>query len=334
MKHFIFFAAIALAFSTSCKKEKIMLTPITPIVIEEALITLPSTWVKNDLLSNDFPKSAAVYEYKTPLDGTSPFRAIAFICNMNDTTIEFKTAMDTKKLTPTQWQSNETSGKTLALINAGFFDLTNGQSYSLVVQQGKMLSPNVKALTRSFNGVATSYFPTRAAFGISNKKMSCEWIYNVSGSENYAYTEPSPNFINYAPQAKPSQSFPAGGILWTPKVAIGGSPMLIKKNNIKITDAEEMIDVNNKSGRSRSALGYTEKDRLILLVIEKNTASGNVGATLLETAQLLKDMGCVEALNLDGGGSSCLLVNNGLVTNIPEGNTQRAVTSVVMVKTK
>jgi hypothetical protein len=336
MKHLLYYSALLLffSFSISCKKEKIIVTTIPPIVVEEPLIALPSSWVKNDVLSKDLPKSAAVYEHKIALDGTSPFRAIAFVCNMNDTTLEFKTAMDTKKLTPTQWQTNETTGKTLALLNGGFFDLTNGQSYSLVVQQGKMLSSNVKVLTRTFNGVATSYFPTRAAFGISNKKMSCEWIYNVVGIENYTYTEPSPNFINYTPQAKPSQTFPTGATLWTPQVAIGGSPMLIKNNNIKITDSEEMIEVNNKSGRSRSALGYTAKNRLILLVIEKNTTSGNVGASLVETAQLLKDMGCIEAINLDGGGSTCLLVNNGLVTNIPEGNTQRAVTSVVMIKTK
>jgi exopolysaccharide biosynthesis protein len=219
-------------------------------------------------------------------------------------------------------------------MNGGYFDLTNGQSYSLVINDGKMLSPNVKALTRTLNGAATSYFPTRAAFGLINKKPSFAWIYNVSGTSNYAYPQASPNLLNSPPQAKPSETFPSGGALWSPQVAIGGSPMLLKNGAITITDTEELIDINNKTGRSRSALGYTASNRLIFLAIEKNSTSTNVGASLVEEAQLLKDMGCTDAINLDGGGSTCLLVNNGKTTNLPEGNTQRAVTSVIMLKKK
>ena len=33
------------------------------------------------------------------------------------------------------------------------------------------------------------------------------------------------------------------------------------------------------------------------------------GASLNQLAQIFKKLGCLEALNLDGGGSSCMLVN-------------------------
>jgi exopolysaccharide biosynthesis protein len=37
---------------------------------------------------------------------------------------------------------------------------------------------------------------------------------------------------------------------------------------------------------------------------------------LNETAQVMKQIGCVDGLTLDGGGSSCLLINN-IEANIP-----------------
>ena len=308
-----------------------MITP--PVIVpEEVLINLPSDWKKDSLLSLDFPKSAAVYQNKSLLNGNT-FKATAFVFNLADTNLIVSTALNTNRLTPNDWLKNE-KGNVLAIINGGYFDLTNGQSYSLVVNENKMLSANVKALTRSFNGVNTSYYPTRCALGFTNRIPSCEWIYNISGTINYAYPAPSPNALNTAPQAKPSENFPANGSVWSPQTAIGGAPMLLKKGNIAISDVEELIDVNNKTGRSRSAIGFTAKNRIVLLAVERNTTTGNAGASLSEIAQLLKDMGCTDAINIDGGGSTCLLVNNGKSTNQPEGNTQRAVSSVIFVKKK
>ena len=329
MKIFTFLSAII--FFLACKKQEIVIVP--PVIVpEETLIILSSDWEKDNILSLDFPKSAAVYQNKSVLNGHS-FKGTAFVFNLADTNLVISTALNTNRLTPTNWLTNE-KGNVLAVINGGYFDLTNGQSYSLVVNENKMLSANVKALTRSFNGINTSYYPTRCAFGLTNRIPSCEWIYNVAGTTNYAYPTPSPNALNTAPQAKPSEIFPANSSVWSPQTAIGGSPMLLKKGNIMISDVEELIDINNKTGRSRSAIGFTAKNRVVILAIEKNATTGNLGVSLSEMAQLLKDMGCTDAINLDGGGSTCLLVNNGKVTNQPEGNTQRAVSSVIFVKKK
>jgi hypothetical protein len=300
------------------KNEPVPPTPTPP------LITLPDAWKKDSLLSLNMPNTCGVYVYAQPT-----MKAFAFVFDMKDTTLQLKTAMNKSRLTPSAWYQAE-QGNVLALINAGFFDLTNGQSYSLVVNDNTMLSPNVKALTRPYNGVNTTYYPTRCAFGIENKKASFGWIYNVSATNNYIYPSPSPNKLNNAPAEKPSETFPANGKIWTPTVAIGGAPMLIYNNEIKISDAEELIDVNNNSGRSRSAIGVTNGNKCIILAIEKS--SNSIGATLAETATLLKNMGCTQAINLDGGGSTCLLVNKNQSTNTPEGTTQRAVTSVLMIK--
>ncbi|WP_315814388.1 phosphodiester glycosidase family protein [Paraflavitalea speifideaquila] len=56
------------------------------------------------------------------------------------------------------------------------------------------------------------------------------------------------------------------------------------------------------------------------------------GATLAEEAKILADLGCIEALNLDGGGSSCVLVN-GKETIQPSDKTgQRPVPAVFIIR--
>jgi exopolysaccharide biosynthesis protein len=64
-----------------------------------------------------------------------------------------------------------------------------------------------------------------------------------------------------------------------------------------------LIDINNTTGRSRTAIGYTAQKRLILLVVEKSSARGADGVSLSQEAQILKDMGCTDAINPDDGGS-------------------------------
>lgn len=61
----------------------------------------------------------------------------------------------------------------------------------------------------------------------------------------------------------------------------------------------------------RTALGLTGRGEAVLAVVDGRTApSHSVGLTLHETALLMRDLGCREALNLDGGGSSILFVDH------------------------
>lgn len=325
-KKLLFFGLLILL--GACKKTPDPVVP--PIVDTYTLIAPPTGWTKNATLSTGFPKTAAFYEI------TTPFRAFACVFDLSDTTLALRTGLNTARQTPTDWLSSISSDgtKVLMLANAGYFDLTNGSSYSLIIDNNKIASYNVKALSRTYNGAATNYYPTRGAFGLTKSTPSVGWIYNTSSSDNYIYPTPSPNALNSAPQAVPTASFPTGGALWSPSVAIGGSPVLMYKNSINISDAAELIDINNTTGRSRTAIGFTADKRIIVLTVEKSAAKGTNGANLLETAQLMKDWGCTDALNLDGGGSTCMRAWGNQSTNTPEAGAQRAVTSVVYLTKK
>ena len=200
----------------------------------------------------------------------------------------------------------------LVAINTGYFG--GGKSLSLVVEDGKVLSHNVPSLARD----GASLHPTRAAFGI-DAKGACDvaWVYGVDG-QLLRYPEPSPIRAGN-PQPKPSEKFPAGGERWKPRLALGGGPVLIESGAERITFDEEVFwgsGMGQLSSRHpRTALGYAQDGRLLLLVVD-GRSDASAGATLGELARELQARGAHEALNLDGGGSTTLVVN-GLVVNTP-----------------
>ena len=80
-------------------------------------------------------------------------------------------------------------------------------------------------------------------------------------------------------------------------------------------------------------MGYTKDNKLIMLVVQGRSESSG-GATLPQEAQILKDLGCWEALNLDGGGSSCLLVNGRETIKPSDKEGQRPVPAVFLIRAK
>jgi exopolysaccharide biosynthesis protein len=79
-------------------------------------------------------------------------------------------------------------------------------------------------------------------------------------------------------------------------------------------------------------MGYTGDGYLIVMVIQGRFPGIADGATLEQEAKLLIDLGCTEALNLDGGGSSCMLIN-GKETIKPSDKTgERPVPAVFLIK--
>ena len=325
---------MGIAFHLSCKDEepkKYYPDPIVKVVDSTPLISLSSSWKKTVHLMANFPTGIQVYQNVTPING----KALAAYCVVFDPklNIELKPVLATANKKVTDFYNEETATK-YACINGGFFG-TNA-SYSLSMYKGIVDAINIKSLTRPYNSVNTTYYPTRGAFGISEAGApDVAWVYNVGTGNGTLYSYPAPalNLLNTAPLAVPSATFPSGGSVWNVKTAIGGSPVLIKNNTINITDDAELIVIDNTSSRARSAIGYTQDNKIVLLAIEGGNSSGGVGLTLAELAQLMKNMGCVGALNLDGGGSTTFTIN-GKQTVKPSDGTERGVMTALLVKAK
>jgi len=67
----------------------------------------------------------------------------------------------------------------------------------------------------------------------------------------------------------------------------------------------------------RTALGVKENGDLLLAVFEGRQQGRSEGITIQEAALLMKDLLCTDAINLDGGASSELIIN-GKAVNVPQ----------------
>jgi len=95
---------------------------------------------------------------------------------------------------------------------------------------------------------------------------------------------------------------------------ISGGPYLVKNGEIFVDmTAQKLASIGGRN--PRTAIGYTKDNHLIMLTADGREES-SVGLTLIELANLMKDFGCVDAMNLDGGGSTVMYVD-GKVVNKP-----------------
>lgn len=88
---------------------------------------------------------------------------------------------------------------------------------------------------------------------------------------------------------------------------ISGGPYLMKEGKI-LVDAKEQKLVSITGRNPRTAIGYTKENDLIFVTVE-GRKEGVSGVTLEELAQIMKKLGCYEAINLDGGSSTVMYVN-------------------------
>jgi len=309
-------------------------TIVTPPVTVTPLITLPQGWKYNAGYTAGMPAGLQVFSFDTLFSGKQT-RAFCLVYDSKTNRFEFKPSLSATAKKPSEFFSQE-PGITYACINGGYFG--GNASYSLVKYNNTVLSPNIKSVNRTYNGSSTPYYPTRAAYGVSatGSPLSA-WVYSIgAGNDNiYSYPSPSPNVEGSAPQPVPDAAFPAGGAAWPAVSAIGGSPMLIKDGNITISDAAELININNSTSRPRSAIGNNANGIIMLLAVEgDNAAAGYNGLNLSETATMLKELGCTQAINLDGGGSTSLVVGNRLTVRPGDNGVERPVVSALLIKQK
>lgn len=308
--------------------------PVNPPVVVPAtpLISLQG-WKLSTTLASNFPTGIQVFTFDSLYSGKK-VKAFCVAYDSKNTQFEFRPVMSATAKKPSEFSAQET-GIVYACINGGYFG--GNQSFSLVKYNNTVSSANIKVLNRTYNGVSTPYYPTRAAFGVTTTGApSVAWVYSIGSGNNNVYSYPtvSPNAEGSAPLPVPDENFPAGGTSWNTVSAIGGSPMLLKAGNVTITDVQELISINNATSRPRSAIGYNANGIVLLLAIEgDNTIGGYAGLNLNELANLLKELSCTDAINLDGGGSTSLVIGNQLTVR-PGDGTERAVTSAVLIKRK
>jgi hypothetical protein len=289
-------------------------------------------WKNASAEFGQLPKSVSVFKTTDSFAGR-PFIAYYVIANLRDKKIDFTTQVGNgKRFTPFQYYLKEDSP--LVVVNGTFFSFATNQNLNTVIKDGQLVAFNVPALKSKQSD--SFYYPSRSAIGISeNRRADIAWLFTDT-AQLYAYA-----FTDDPLLAKGKKKDPSISDLntlqhwkwWKMETAIGGGPVLIQDKKIRITNKEEQMFAGGEKDRHpRTAMGYTKDRKLIILVVQGRFPGVAEGVTLAEEAQILLDLGCVEALNLDGGGSSCMLINGKQTIKPSDKGNQRPVPGVFIIR--
>ncbi len=111
----------------------------------------------------------------------------------------------------------------------------------------------------------------------------------------------------------------------------GFGDTLIKDGKIVITETENYFN----SRATRTAVGITKTGKVVFMVLDGRQEPVSCGGSMIEIAQIMLDAGCVNAVNLDGGGSSTFVAKQAgddeiSLINIPSDGYARSVSASLM----
>lgn len=114
------------------------------------------------------------------------------------------------------------------------------------------------------------------------------------------------------------------------KNAVGGGPVIVADGRpLQAWDAENFNSDFALKRHPRTAIGATPLGDVWLVIVEgRQTLS--VGATIDELAKIMARLGCTDAINLDGGGSSELALS-GMVVNRPSDGVERPIANSILI---
>lgn len=182
------------------------------------------------------------------------------------------------------------------------------------INQPRMLSSYILAYTRDWG----KYAPVSPQYGVQLQIVGNK----ITAASANPLSIPENGYVLVGPKSKLGKLFGADyvdvEIKTNPKWEnvqhiISGGPYLLKDNQIFIDmTAQKLQSIGGRN--PRTAIGYTEDNNLVLVAVDGREGS-SVGLTLVELAKLMKTLGCTNAINLDGGGSTVMYIKGQIVNH-------------------
>ncbi|ETK35702.1 phosphodiester glycosidase family protein [Microbispora sp. ATCC PTA-5024] len=113
---------------------------------------------------------------------------------------------------------------------------------------------------------------------------------------------------------------------------IGGAVGLVRAGHTAITPGRDGMANTNMILRRhpRTLAGVAKDGRLIIAVVDGRAPGSTVGASFFEAAALMRWLGARDAINLDGGGSSTMVIGKKVV-NHPSDGVERGVGDALLI---
>lgn len=318
-------------------------------------------WINVDADYAPLPASVQVFKTTDSLDG-KPFIAFYVKAKLRDKSLDFTTdtSLD-QRLTPLQFYAKNL--QPLVVVNSTFFSFETNRNLNVVIKDGQIVAYNVHTIPMRGKDTFQYRHPLGSAIGINKKrKADVAWVFTDSLQKYpYALQIPSYPIKDSVFKLQMSSLTKSGALMfhtydeiasglvndfvqsdkwhlikWKMNTAVGGGPVVVQSGKMVITNEEELKFTGKaiSDKHPRTCMGYTKDGYIIIMAIQGRFAGIAEGATLEQEAKLLIDVGCVEALNLDGGGSSCMLVNGKETIKPSDKAGERSVPAVFIIAKK
>lgn len=304
---------------------------VTKCSLGKELAPIELEWKKEEFAG--LPSSVEVYKYSGLMNGRK-CNAWYAVADLSKGEVEFRTTVPSSAITiDDQFKS---SGKCLVMVNGGYF--YNGRNTGLGCVDG-VISGGVTAVRGSLKSGDSEYNEmynvTRGVFGVDkNQKPAVYWTGADGSGKSHFFSRPLPTVKGGDKFAAVSASNPDVAVAWSPYYAQSAGPLLLmdgkcpfdfetteKGDDFYLSNYEVMpYDIYGTTVKpDRTAAGYTADGKVILFIVDGRIAESD-GATLVELAQIMKGLGCVAAVNFDGGGSTGMVVGGQHLNDLTGGN--------------
>lgn len=190
--------------------------------------------------------------------------------------------------------------KALVAINGGFFDVEKGGSVAYLESNGKII-----AQTRNSKG----------KWAKTDSLLNGAVVIEMGGNLRIERAKPA-SFYEQSRQEK--------------AVMVAGPILLVEGKIIQLGNSDFV-----KKRHPRSCLCETADQSILFIAIDGRSEAAN-GMNLDELQRFLIKLKCKDAINLDGGGSTTLWVNDGIekrILNHPSDKTgERPVSNIIYIK--
>ena len=117
-----------------------------------------------------------------------------------------------------------------------------------------------------------------------------------------------------------------------PEFLLGAGPRLVAAGTAASDPGLQFYPEDFTNSRHpRTAAGARKDGRLALVTVDGRQPAKSVGMTIAELSALMLELGCDEAINLDGGGSTTMVVNGKVVNSPSDAAGERAVSDALLV---
>ncbi|WP_017314326.1 phosphodiester glycosidase family protein [Mastigocladopsis repens] len=124
---------------------------------------------------------------------------------------------------------------------------------------------------------------------------------------------------------------------------INGGPRLLRHGKIQITAFSEGFHWQENPEfyyrfgirrNPRTLAGITATGKLLLVTVDGRQPGRSVGASFEESARIMRSLGATDAVNLDGGGSTTITINQQLVNRPSDATGERPIADAIVIQQK